>query len=623
MAYTVLARKYRPQIFREMVGQEHVLKALINALDHNRLHHAYLFTGTRGVGKTTVARVLAKCFNCDQGVSSEPCGVCSACQEITEGRSVDLIEVDAASRTKVEDTRELLDNVQYAPSRSRYKIYLIDEVHMLSSHSFNALLKTLEEPPEHAKFLLATTDPQKLPATILSRCLQFHLKNLSPDRISHYLAHVLEREMIQAEPAALAELGRAAEGSMRDALSLTDQAIAFGGGQVRSADVSSMLGSIASGNVLPVLRAVQQGQAKDMLDAVALLAEHGADFGKVVDMLQQWLHQIALAQWVPGTVLHAALDEDALRALAQTTAPEDVQLFYQMLATGRLEVVSSSDPKAALEMLLLRLMAFRPAMAFSSDPINFDVSSVASVDSGVSTVTDHAPQPAPGQDSAAPTYPTESHERNDVADLSEASSASAPWDTEPETFQQDLTPPWEAAAVADDRGVFSGAPVEPSAQQESSLVPAIHEDSNAKKSEAEVPLESVEAPFQLVAETWPLEFVNLGLSGILYNVVSHCECLKVTPTEAEFRLDETNASLFNDTHVAKFEAALNQAEGVERKIIVQLGEAGQTPAKWLQQRDEQRLRVATEAIYGDPVVQALCKTFDAQVISDSIKARLN
>lgn len=618
MAYTVLARKYRPQIFREMVGQEHVLKALINALDHNRLHHAYLFTGTRGVGKTTVARVLAKCFNCDQGVSSEPCGVCSGCQEIAQGRSVDLIEVDAASRTKVEDTRELLENVQYAPSRSRYKIYLIDEVHMLSPHSFNALLKTLEEPPEHAKFLLATTDPQKLPATILSRCLQFHLKNLSPDRISDYLAHVLEREMIQAEPAALAELGRAAEGSMRDALSLTDQAIAFGGGQVRAADVSSMLGSIASGNVLPLLQALQQGQAKAMLDAVEILAEHGADFGKVTDMLQQWLHQIALAQWVPGTVPNAGMDAQALTQLANAMAPEDVQLFYQMLVPGRVEVAGSGDPRAAFEMLLLRLMAFRPAMAFSREPVNFEVSSVVTTGSEIAAVTDSTP----AQTVSVAVQPAEEHTQSEPAAVSDSSSA--PWDATPMMEPEGSAPPWdESLSTADDTGSGQAATTIHDEPVATPAVAAVTEDPGAKKSEPEARLESVEVPFQLTVDTWPSDFVNLGLSGILYNVVSHCECLSVTACEAEFRLDENNASLFNDSHVAKLEAALNQAEGVARKVVVHLGAVGQTPAKWLQQRDEQRLRVATEAIYGDPVVQALCTTFDAQIIPDSIKARLN
>ena len=273
MSYQVLARKWRPKTFREMVGQEHVLKALINALDHGRLHHAYLFTGTRGVGKTTIARILAKSLNCETGISSEPCGQCSSCQEINEGRFVDLIEVDAASRTKVEDTRELLENVQYAPTRGRYKVYLIDEVHMLSGHSFNALLKTLEEPPEHVKFLLATTDPQKLPITILSRCLQFSLKAMTPERIVGHLKKVLEAEMVEFEESALWQLGRAADGSMRDAMSLTDQAIAFGNGKVLETDVRAMLGSIDREYVFGIVDALAQNNAELLLQRVAEMSE--------------------------------------------------------------------------------------------------------------------------------------------------------------------------------------------------------------------------------------------------------------------------------------------------------------------------------------------------------------
>ena len=295
MSYQVLARKWRPKTFREMAGQNHVLKALVNALDHDRLHHAYLFTGTRGVGKTTIARILAKCLNCEVGVSSEPCGQCNACVAISEGRFVDLLEVDAASRTKVEDTREILDNVQYTPSQGRYKVYLIDEVHMLSSSSFNALLKTLEEPPAHVKFLLATTDPQKLPATILSRCLQFNLKNLTPERIVDYLKTVLDQEMVQFDESSLWLLGRAADGSMRDALSLTDQAIAFGSGKLGEADVRQMLGTIDHNSVYRLIEALASSDGAGLLAVVADLAEMGADFPGVISELLLVMHRLACA----------------------------------------------------------------------------------------------------------------------------------------------------------------------------------------------------------------------------------------------------------------------------------------------------------------------------------------
>jgi DNA polymerase-3 subunit gamma/tau len=363
MSYQVLARKWRPKSFAEMVGQQHVLKALINALENDRLHHAYLFTGTRGVGKTTVARILAKCLNCEAGVSSEPCGTCASCREIAEGRSVDLIEVDAASRTKVEDTRELLDNVQYAPSHSRYKLYLIDEVHMLSNHSFNALLKTLEEPPEHAKFLLATTDPHKLPATVLSRCLQFNLKNMVPEQIVAHLQSVLTEEHIAFEDDALVLLARAANGSMRDALSLTDQAIAFGSGELRQADVRDMLGTVDRTQVFQLIEAVIQGDGGRVLGVIQSIAEHAPDFLATLDELIAILHQLTVGFVVPDG-LGGHLDESRFLALLAQTTLDDVQLYYQLAAMSRKELQGGVDPRTVLEMLCLRMIAFTPSALF-------------------------------------------------------------------------------------------------------------------------------------------------------------------------------------------------------------------------------------------------------------------
>lgn len=361
MSYQVLARKWRPRSFREMVGQTHVLKALINALDSQRLHHAYLFTGTRGVGKTTIARIIAKCLNCETGITSTPCGTCSVCREIDEGRFVDLIEIDAASRTKVEDTRELLDNVQYAPSRGRFKVYLIDEVHMLSTHSFNALLKTLEEPPPYVKFILATTDPQKLPATILSRCLQFSLKNMTPERVVEHLTHVLTVENVPFEDDALWLLGRAADGSMRDAMSLTDQAIAFGEGKVMAADVRAMLGTLDHGQVYDVLHALLDGDARGLLEAVRHLAEQGPDWSGVLSEILNVLHRVAIAQALPEGVDNGHGDRDRVLALAQALPAEDVQFYYQMGLIGRRDLPLAPDPRGGFEMVLLRMLAFRPA----------------------------------------------------------------------------------------------------------------------------------------------------------------------------------------------------------------------------------------------------------------------
>jgi DNA polymerase III subunit gamma/tau len=362
-AYTALARKWRPHSFAEMTGQEHVLRALANALSSGRLHHAFLFAGTRGVGKTTVARILAKCLNCECGVSATPCDQCASCREIDAGRSVDLIEVDAASRTKVDDTRELLDNVQYAPTRSRYKIYLIDEVHMLSAHSFNALLKTLEEPPPHVKFLLATTDPQKLPVTVLSRCLQFNLKRLSVALIGSRLTHILQAEQIAFEPAAVQLLAQAGDGSLRDALSLLDQLLAFGNGKALEADARAMLGTVERDHVLRLAEQLAAGDAARLLEYARSLDELSPDYAQLLDQLAALLERVALKQLVPafeGDELHSP---ELLARLAAQIAAEDLQLYYQTAILGRRDLALAPDARTGFRMTLIRMLAFRPAGA--------------------------------------------------------------------------------------------------------------------------------------------------------------------------------------------------------------------------------------------------------------------
>jgi DNA polymerase-3 subunit gamma/tau len=361
MTYQVLARKWRPKTFQDMAGQEHVLQTLVHALDNKRLHHAYLFTGTRGVGKTTIARIFAKCLNCEAGVTSTPCGKCDACIEIAEGRFIDLIEVDAASRTKVEDTRELLDNVQYAPSRGRYKVYLIDEVHMLSMHSFNALLKTLEEPPPHVVFLLATTDPHKLPVTILSRCLQFSLKNLSPQKIVEYLQSVLIAEQIPFAEGALWQLARAAQGSMRDALTLLDQSISFCGGSINEADVSALLGTPDQALLQQIMNALHLGDAIKMLEVAGYTADHSGDFFALLDNLLALIHRIAIGQMVPGGIDNSLGDREQVLEIAQKLTAEEVQLYYQIALHGRRDMTLAPDPRMAFEMILMRMVAFKPA----------------------------------------------------------------------------------------------------------------------------------------------------------------------------------------------------------------------------------------------------------------------
>lgn len=358
MSYQVLARKWRPRTFKDMVGQEPILRMLANALEQKRLHHAYLLTGTRGVGKTTLARILAKCLNCETGITSTPCGSCHACSAIDAGQFLDLYEVDAASRTKVEDTRELLDNVLYPPSQGRYKIYLIDEVHMLSNHSFNALLKTLEEPPEHVKFLLATTDPKRLPITILSRCLQFHLKRITPPQIAAHLQHICGTENISNEHAALEKLAQAADGSMRDALSLLDQAIAYGHGGVNTADVHAMLGSMAQDDLLPLLAALAAQDGKNLFGLIAHLSERAPDFQQVLEELTALFHQIAVVQIVPD----ALTIEENVRTLAQQFTPEEVQLYYQIALLGRRDLALTPSPQQGFEMTMLRMLAFKPGL---------------------------------------------------------------------------------------------------------------------------------------------------------------------------------------------------------------------------------------------------------------------
>ena len=354
MSYQVLARKYRPRKFQDVVGQDHAVRALVHGLDADRLHHAYLFTGTRGVGKTTLARAFANCLNCEQGVSSTPCGECGACTEITAGRFVDLIEVDAASRTGVEATRELLDNAQYMPARGRFKVYLIDEVHMLSTASFNALLKTLEEPPPHVKFLLATTDPRKVPITVLSRCLQFNLKNILPDRIAGHLGEVLEAEAIEFEPDALQVIALAAQGSMRDALSIADQAISFGGGALKADEVATLLGVTRGDEVAALLGALADGDKERLLGCAADLAERGADFADVLANLQRAFHDLAMAQAIGGEA------KQDVRPFVERIQPEDVQLYYQVALLGGRDLQYAADPRVGFEMTLIRMVAFRP-----------------------------------------------------------------------------------------------------------------------------------------------------------------------------------------------------------------------------------------------------------------------
>ena len=593
MSYQVLARKWRPKSFSEMAGQEHVLQALINALDNDRLHHAYLFTGTRGVGKTTIGRILSKCLNCEAGVSSVPCGECTSCHEIDSGRFIDLIEVDAASRTGVDDMRDLLDNVQYAPSRGRYKIYLIDEVHMLSKSSFAALLKTLEEPPPHVKFLFATTDPQKLPITVLSRCLQFNLKNLSTERITEHLKFVLGEEQVPFEEAGLWCLGRAADGSMRDALSLTDQAVGHGGGRITEADVTSMLGSIERRYVVNVCEAMASQSGPDLLGAIGEMAEQSPDYDAALgEVLSLW-HQVAILQTVPEALDPSISHYKELATLAETVSREDVQLFYQICLLGRKDLPLAPEQRSGFEMVMLRAMAFRPATngrPVNSNPLPLEVEPpVKKSDPAMYSETELEPVAA----DITPLVPLEA--QPDVPDI------------EIDKGVDDMTETDEAlSAVLETEEEGEDTPEATPAKRESNL--------DDLKSIERVNLNDFSP------DNWIEVRSHLNIGASLGEIASHCLYSGRNQDELVFVIDNQENSLYDLSHQDTLGQALSEYFNHALSVVINSGVTQQETPRAASVRDTaERHAAAVDRLNTDAAVVQFKTLFDGSLDESSVK----
>lgn len=640
MSYQVLARKWRPQTFADVVGQEHVLTALANGLSLGRIHHAYLFSGTRGVGKTSIARLLAKGLNCETGITATPCGVCDNCREIEQGRFVDLIEIDAASRTKVEDTRDLLDNVQYAPARGRFKVYLIDEVHMLSRHSFNALLKTLEEPPSHVKFLLATTDPQKLPVTILSRCLQFHLKALDVDQIRHQLEHILDEEHIAHEPRALQLLSRAADGSLRDALSLTDQAIASGDGQVSTQAVSAMLGTLDDDQALSLVEAVIAADGERVMSLVNEAAARGIEWEALLVEMLGLLHRIALVQLSPAALgSDMATIEVRMRELARTVPPTDVQLYYQTLLIGRKELPYAPDRRMGVEMTLLRALAFHPRMPLPEPEVSRQ-SFAPVAPTAVMTPTQVPQQSAPAhQVSAVPLPESTSQVLAARNQLQRAQGATKAKKSEPAAAPrarpvnnaalERLASVSERVQARPAPSALEQAPAKKEAYRWKATTPVAEvKEVVATPKALKKALEHEKTPelaAKLAAEAierdpWAAQVSQLSLPKLVEQVAlnawkeenGNAVCLHLRSSQRH--LNSSGAQ-------QKLAEALSQLAGstVELTIVEDDNPAVRTPLEWRQAIYEEKLAQARESIVADNNIQTLRRFFDADLDEESIR----
>lgn len=640
MSYQVLARKWRPQTFADVVGQEHVLTALANGLSLGRIHHAYLFSGTRGVGKTSIARLLAKGLNCETGITATPCGVCDNCREIEQGRFVDLIEIDAASRTKVEDTRDLLDNVQYAPARGRFKVYLIDEVHMLSRHSFNALLKTLEEPPAHVKFLLATTDPQKLPVTILSRCLQFHLKALDVEQIRHQLEHILNEEHIAHEPRALQLLSRAADGSLRDALSLTDQAIASGDGQVSTQAVSAMLGTLDDDQALSLVEAVVDANGERVMSLINEAAARGIEWEALLVEMLSLLHRIAMVQLSPAALgSDMAAIEQRMRELARTVPPGDLQLYYQTLLIGRKELPWAPDRRMGVEMTLLRALAFHPRMPLpepetprqSFAPVApTAVMTPPQVQQPSAPAPQTSPAPLPGSTSQVLAARNQLQRAQGVTKTkkSEPAAASRARPVNNSALER-LASVSERVQARPAPSALETAPVKKEAYRWKATTPVVQtKEVVATPKALKKALEHEKTPelaAKLAAEAierdpWAAQVSQLSLPKLVEQVAlnawkeqnGNAVCLHLRSTQRH--LNSSGAQ-------QKLAQALSDLTGttVELTIVEDDNPAVRTPLEWRQAIYEEKLAQARESIIADNNIQTLRRFFDAELDEESIR----
>ena len=596
MSYQVLARKWRPRLFKDLVGQGHVLKVLINALDSGRLHHAYLFTGTRGVGKTTLARILAKCLNCEAGVSSTPCGECGACVGIDEGRFVDLIEVDAASRAKVDETRELMDNVQYSPTAGRHKVYLIDEVHMFSKHSFNALLKTLEEPPPHVKFLLATTEPKRIPITILSRCLQFNLKHLTMEEIEGQLQTIMEAENVPAEGASAALLAAAADGSMRDALSLLDQAISYGNGRLEEAQMRDMLGAIDSNELRGLLDDIIRQDAEGLFARINKVAEMTPDYDALLAELLSILHDTAVAQALPKS---PELAGEIAAGFASRLKKEDVQLYYQIALNGRRDLYMAPDQKMGFEMTLIRMLAFRPLQ---------DAASTASgAGPGAASSREKAPRPAeatPPPPVSAPPAPPPAAEA--APPQAPSVPPSPPVASAPSVAAVKTAPPTAASAPpAPPPAVKTAPPVAPSA-------PPAPPPAREKR-----PLSA------LSNDNWPTLIEEMALNGLTRELARHCVLKDCNGNQVSLSLQPGQRHLLSPVQQEQLQAALRQCfdEGLRVLFEEEEGNAAETPAQKQVRASREEKQAAIKAIEEDPKVKTLQEAFGATI--DAASARLH